>query len=99
MVSKVQSSKHPAILKFPAQADRIAGLMSSDEEFYSICSDYEQIVSDIARTEKTTGCIGGRFQELLQLRSDLESDIVDWLNRTGPVQSNEQDRPNQAPEE
>lgn len=82
MVSKVQSSKHPAILKFPAQADRIAGLMSSDEEFYSICSDYEQIVSDIARTEKTTGCIGGRFQELLQLRSDLESDIVDWLDGT-----------------
>ena len=78
----MNSSKHPAILKFPAQADRIAKLMSNDEEFYSICSDYEQIVSDIARTEKTTGYIGGRLQELLQLRSDLESDIVDWLDGT-----------------
>ena len=78
----MHSSKHPAILKFPAQADRIAELMSSDEEFYSICSDYEQIVSDIARTETTIGCVGGRLQDLLQLRSDLESDIVDWLDGT-----------------
>ena len=79
---KVHSSKHPAILKFPAHADRIAELMSSDEEFYSICSDYEQIVSDIARTETTVGCVRGGVQELLQLRSDLESDIVDWLDGT-----------------
>ena len=78
----MHSSKHPAILKFPAQADQIAELMSSDEEFYSICSDYEQIVSDIVRTEKTTGCIGVKFQDLLRLRSDLESDIVDWLDGT-----------------
>ena len=78
----MHSSKHPAILKFSAHADRITELMSSAEEFYSICSDYELIVSDIARTEATIGCIGGRFQELLQLRSDLESDIVDWLDGT-----------------
>lgn len=69
-------------MKFSAHADRITELMSSAEEFYSICSDYELIVSDIARTEATTGCIGGRLQELLQLRSDLESDIVDWLDGT-----------------
>ena len=95
----MHSSKHPAILKFPAHADRIAERMSSDEEFYSICRDYEEIVSDIARTEKTTGCIEGRFQELLRLRSELESDIVDWLNGRGLAQSNEQNRPNLAPEE
>ena len=78
----MHSSKHPAILKFPAHADRIAEQMSSDEEFYSICRDYEEIVNDIARTEKTIGCIGGAYQELLRLRSELESDIVDWLNGT-----------------
>ena len=78
----MNSSKHPAILKFSAHADRIAEQMSSDEEFYSICRDYEEIVSDIARTQKTIGCIGGACQELLRLRSELESDIVDWLNRT-----------------
>ena len=76
----MHSSKHPAILKFPAQADRIAGLMSSNQEFYSICNDYEQIVSEIARTETSIGSVGGKFRELLQLRSDLERDIADWLD-------------------
>ena len=69
-------------MKFPAHAKQIAERMSSDEEFYSICRDYEEIVSDIARTQKTIGCIGGACQELLRLRSELESDIVDWLNST-----------------
>ena len=95
----MNSSKHPAILKFPAHAEQISERMSSDEEFYSICRDYEEIVSELAHIEKPTGCSGGRLQELFQLRSDLESDIVDWLNRTGPAQSNEQDRPSPAPEE
>ena len=76
----MNSSKHPAILKFSAHADRIAEQMSSDEEFYSICRDYEEIVSEIASTEKTTGCIERTYQELIRLRSELESDIVDWLN-------------------
>lgn len=78
----MHSSKHPAVVKFPAHADRIAERMSSDEEFYSICSDYEQIVSDIARIEKTSDYIGRTYQELLQLRSELEGDIVDWLDGT-----------------
>ena len=94
----MHSSKHAAILKFPALAKQIAERMSSDEEFYSICRDYEEIVSDIARTQKTTGCIGGACQELLRLRSELESDIVDWLNGRGLAQRNEQDRPSPAPE-
>ena len=73
-------SKHPAVLKFPAKADRISELMRSNEEFAGICRDYAQIVGDITRKERTPGHSSVVLTELLRLRSDLESDIFDMLS-------------------
>ena len=73
------SSKHPAILKFPAQADRISALMRRNEEFAGICRDYAQIVGDITRQEHKPDHGSAVLAELLRLRSDLERDIVDHL--------------------
>ena len=74
------SSKHPAILKFPAQADRISALMRSNEDFAGICRDYAQIVADITRQERTPDHGSAVLAELRRLRSDLERDIVDHLS-------------------
>ena len=77
----VNSSRHPAISKSPICSDQIVELMKSDDEFASLCRDYEQIVCDIARTENSIDRVSGVFKELLQLRSELESDIAEWLER------------------
>ena len=74
------SSEHPAILKFPDQADEISVLMRRDKEFASICRDYAQIVADIAGKEHTPDHTSALLFDLLQLRSDLERDIVDKLS-------------------
>ena len=77
----VDSSRHPVISKFPIYSDQIVELMKSDDEFASLCRDYEQIVGDIARTENSIDRVSGMFKELLQLRSELQSDIAEWLER------------------
>lgn len=87
-------SKHPAILKFPGQADRISALMRGDKEFVDICRDYAQIVDDIARYERRPDRPDAVLADLLQLRSDLENDIVEKLSEAGEVAAaTEQDPP------
>jgi len=92
------SSKHPAILNFPAQADRISALMRSNEDFAGICRDYAQIVGDITRQERTPDHGSAVLAELLRLKSDLESDIVGMLSQAGEDSAalNERDRSNLA---
>ena len=82
------SSKHPAILNSPAQADRISALMRSNEDFAGICRDYAQIVGDITRQERMPDHGSAVLAELLRLRSDLERDIVDHLSEA-EVESHE----------
>ena len=82
------SSKHPAILNFPAQADRISALMRSNEDFAGICRDYAKIIGDITRQERTPDHGSAVLAELLRLRSDLERDIVDHLSEA-EVESHE----------
>ena len=82
------SSKHPAILNFPAQADRISALMRSNEDFSGICRDYAQVVGDITRQERTPDHGSAVLAELLRLKSDLERDIVDHLSEA-EVESHE----------
>jgi len=82
----VTRSNHPAVLKFPAQADQIAELMRRDEEFASICSDYEEIVGDIAEKERTLDHGSAVLPDLLRLRADLERDMLDKL---GEVESDD----------
>jgi uncharacterized protein YdcH (DUF465 family) len=77
----VNSSRHPVISKFPIYSDQIEELMKSDDEFANLCRDYEQIVCVIARTEKPIDRVSGMFKESLQLMSELESDIAEWLEK------------------
>ena len=78
----MQKSKHPAIVKFPAHAKRISELLESDEEFADICRDYSEIVGEIARKERAFGHGNGVLADLLQLRLDLEDDILNCLGET-----------------
>ena len=82
----VTSSNHPAVLRFPAQADQVTELMRSDEEFAGICSDYADIVGDIAEKERTLDHGSAVLPDLLQLRADLERDLFDKL---GEVESDD----------
>lgn len=82
-------SEHPAILKFPAQAERISGLLESHKEFADICRDYAEIVGEIARKERALGHSSGVLSDLLDLRSDLEGDILDWMEKHSDEESHE----------
>ncbi len=73
-------SQHPAILKFPAHAERVSELLESDKEFADICRDYAEIVGEIARKERAFGHNSGVLADLLELRSELESDILERLS-------------------
>ena len=78
--------QHPAVLRFPAQADQITELMRWDEEFAGICRDYADIVGDIAEEERTLGRNSAVLADLLRLRADLERDMFDKL---GEVESDD----------
>ena len=80
--------KHPVILKFPDQADRISALMGSDKDFASICRDYAEVVGEIARSEQSPDHRSAALAELLRLRSDLVHDIVDHISEA-EVESHE----------
>jgi hypothetical protein len=82
-------SEHPAILKFPAHAERISGLLESDKEFANICRDYAEIVGEITRKERAFGHSSGVLADLLELRSDLESDILDLMEKHYDAESHE----------
>ena len=56
--------------------------MRSNHEFAGICRDYAEIVDEIARKERSPGHDSAVLADLLRLRSDLESDIVEWLSET-----------------
>ncbi len=72
-------SEHPVILKFPAQAERISEFMKLDKEFACICRDYAEIVGEIVRKERAFGHSSKVLADLLEIRSDLESDILEWM--------------------
>ena len=78
-VATVTRSDPPVVLRFPAQAEQITELMRRDEEFAGICSDYAEIVGDIAEKERTLGRSSAEVVDLLQLRADLERDMLDKL--------------------
>jgi len=82
-------SEHSVILKFPAQAERISEFMKLDKEFASICRDYAEIVGEIARKERALGHSSGVLSDLLDLRSDLEGDILDWMEKHSDEESHE----------
>ena len=82
-------TEHPAILKFPAQAERISELMKSDKGFACICRDYAEIVGEIVHKERTFGHSSGGLADLLELRSDLENDILDWMKEHSDDDSHE----------
>ena len=71
---------HPVVLRFPAQAEQITELMQQDGEFLGICSDYAEIVDDIAKNERALGGGGAVLADLLRLRADLERDILEKLS-------------------
>jgi hypothetical protein len=77
----VDSSRQLVISKFPIYSDQIVELMKSDDEFASLCRDYEQIVCDKACTEISIDRASRMFKDLLQLMSELESDIAERLER------------------
>ena len=74
-------SDHPAILKFPAQAERISGLLESNEVFACICRDYAEIVGEITTQERAFGHSSGELADLLEMKHGLESDILDWMEK------------------
>ena len=82
----VTRSNHPAVLRFSAQADQITELMRWDEEFAGICSDYAEIVGDIAEKEHTLGRSSTVLADFLRLRAELERDMLDKL---GEVESDD----------
>ena len=82
------SSKHSAVLNFPAQADRISALMRNNDDFAGICRDYAEVVGEIARLVQSPDHRSAALADLLRLRSDLERDIVDHLSKA-EVESHE----------
>ena len=82
----VTRSNHPAVLRFPAQADQITELMRRDEEFAGICSDYAEIVGDITEKERALGHGSAVLDDFLRLRAELERDMLDKL---GEVESDD----------
>ena len=74
---------HPAVLRFPAEAEQITELMGQDEEFAGICSDYADIVGEINKKDNSSGGSGAMLPDLHRLSVDLERDILEKLGKAG----------------
>ncbi len=75
-MSKIEN---PALQRFPQQEAQIKELMKREKDFACICRDYAEIVYQISETERSTGQSVGALADLIELRSDLERDILDRL--------------------
>lgn len=77
--AKMRKSEHPVVLKFPAHAEQISAHIKSNQIFAEICGDYADIVDEIARKARSLGHDSGELADLIELRLELENDILGFL--------------------
>ena len=70
----------PAIFgRFPEYREKIKRFISENEEFESLCSDYDQCVNMLMSLEKNTSQIHSDFQEYFEIKLELEHEIMKYL--------------------
>ena len=69
--------------RFPDYESQIAHLYAADHEFRGICHDYGVCVEELRKATQARGPQNSqrRTDQLRELRSDLEAEILQYLNR------------------
>ena len=69
--------------RFPEHESQITQLYAGDHEFRGICHDYGVCVEELGKAIELPGPQNSRklTDQLRELRSDLEAEILKYLNR------------------
>ena len=75
--------------RFPEYEMQIAGLYAEDHEFRGICHDYGVCVEELRKAFESPRPQNSqqRTEQLRELRSDLEAELLEYLNGRLPQTS------------
>lgn len=66
-------------VRFPEYRDKIENIITENEEFASLCEDYDQCINMLITIEKNTGHMDPDFQEFVEIKLELEQEILKYL--------------------
>ena len=67
------------LLRFPEYNTLIANQIKDNEDFESLCSDYELCINMLNSVQQETEQTNSKLAEYLELKKDLEAEILNYL--------------------
>ena len=67
------------LLRFPEYNTLIANQIKDNEDFESLCSDYELCINMLNSVKQETEQTNSKLAEYLELKKDLEAEILNYL--------------------
>ena len=65
--------------KFPEYRNKIEKYIIENEEFESLCFDYDECIQMLSTLEKNAGQSDPDFQECVEIKLELEQEILKYL--------------------
>ena len=67
------------LLRFPEYNTLIANQIKDNEDFESLCSDYELCINMLNSVKQETEQTNSKLAEYLELKKELEAEILNYL--------------------
>ena len=67
------------LLRFPEYNALIANQIKDNEDFESLCSDYELCINMLNSVKQETEQTNSKLAEYLEIKKDLEAEILNYL--------------------
>lgn len=72
--------RHNAIFeRFPEYREKIEKYINENEEFESLCFDYDECMNMLSALEKNTGKSHPDYHECAEIKLELEQEILKYL--------------------
>jgi hypothetical protein len=67
------------LLRFPEYSERIIKRIQENEDFESLCSDYELCIDMLKTLEKETESRHATLEEYIEIKIELEQEVLKYL--------------------
>lgn len=72
---------HKAIIsRFPEFSELILNRIKENDDFESLCSDYELCIEMLASLKKETELKNIKLQEYMEIKKELEEEVLKYLH-------------------
>jgi len=66
--------------RFPEYGEIIAKKMKENDEFESLCSEYEICIAMLRKMDEESQLRHGKLQEYLEIKAELEEEVLKYLS-------------------